>query len=164
MHFVGLKESDVRFSVIDPIVKGICRCTHSYYETEDPVTSESTNLGPIPEYQEKSSVKSIQDYTIYKVFLNVHCRVLLIEAKTQASFNKNAVAQTIGYYIATTESTAREDGSILSPMAVLMSDNQYRVIFFPFKQDTQPCVDAVVSPPYKLFEDTELSMPFFYYL
>ena len=103
----------MRFSITDPIVKGICRCTDVVVAVS--VSDLGTKAGPsassmlTPSHQKTFSKDVIPDYRLYtlkyqyKSQYSQHQQFPVIgiaEVKGMEDFNDRAVCQTIGYHIA----------------------------------------------------------------
>ena len=105
-------------SRVDPLVEGICRSTDASFKTESITKTDGTN--------------KVQDYGIFRV-MNFHAMLMLIwEVKKE---NKNAIAQTIGYFIASNVVTEISDNpNKLKPaLGLVTSQSECKFIFFPFK-------------------------------
>lgn len=131
--------------MLDPLIKGVVRCTGIFFETENLLPSQAEGLGELPAYQESNSEKSVQ------VFSGIFCTVLILEAK---KFTRDAVAQVVGYYIGTSKSHS----GLHSLMAIVFCEDKCRAVIFPFQKGEDPCVDAVFSPEYHLFHGQEINM------
>ena len=85
-----LSESDIRFSMIDPLMKAIHRCTEAI-ATEFSVSNSDKSIGSTagkapsleatPTYQSGTSRNSVPDYTLYSmsVPLKVHSHNAMIQ-------------------------------------------------------------------------------------
>ena len=139
-----MTESDIRVSRIDPLVKGICRCTDASFKTECITKTDGTKQGS-------------QDYGIFRIS-NFHAMLMIIwEIKKEKEIPKNAIAQTIGYFIASNVITEISDNpNKLKPaLGFVTSQSECRLIFFPFKSaENKPCLDALVSKAFPLIEDS----------
>ena len=99
----------MRFTTIDPIVKGIVRATQtvvasevSVLSTDSEITSlQYASLEETPQEQRNLSRNIIPDYTFYSLASRRSMKAVcgLVEVKKSACFNDNAICQTIGYYI-----------------------------------------------------------------
>ena len=178
-----LSEAEVRFSVTDPIIKGICRCTGTAIAAEEPLsrgeaentsaTSEepSTPQGVMetPSHQKDVSRDIVPDYTIY--FLASRDRdgsipvIGMVEVKRKEHFDDRSICQTIGYHVArhslTTRVDLEGDSSIVPPLLILICQDELKFIFLPFVSDGLHCIDAVVTPNISIFEDELINESWF---
>ena len=136
-------EANIRFSTIDPIIKGIARATGTVVALEasikgsDSLTANPTAAGSsnidTPNQQKQLSNKIIPDYTFYSLE-NISGSELtsvcaLVEVKRKACFNDDAVCQTIGYYIARKQSKQRSTNNGQS--SVLNANNGFILYYYP---------------------------------
>ena len=140
-------EANIRFSTIDPIIKGIARATGTVVAVEASIKgSDSLTANPAadtvssnidtPNQQKQLSNKIIPDHTFYSLEyirgseLTSVCA--LVEVKRKACFNDDAVCQTIGYYIARKQSKQRstDDGQ----SSVLNANNGFILYYYPHVQ------------------------------
>lgn len=125
---------ETRMSVLDPIIKGITRCTGCQLQ--------------------------LQDDTFGKLFLG-KCTVLIWLAKRVSKFNMDAIAQAIGHYIGTQYTAVSGSDKQHSPMAAVFCEDKCRLIFFPFEENGQPCVDAIVTEEFNLIAANRLNIDLF---
>ena len=162
---IELSEAEVRFSVVDPILKGICKFTMSLISLEEAVCdsdatihSEDSSVSTLltPSYQKQTSKRVLPDYTVYFITSQISKApvILLTEVKKKKKFNDDSIVQAIGYYTASRESAVSgRHGSPKPPLAVVFCQDEVRFILFPFTKDNEPCVNAVVTPPLKLMKE-----------
>lgn len=91
-----MKESEVRYCLIDPLMKGLHNLTDVKVKLEESVKesegSDSAN---------EVSNKSVPDYSVYILYYeDKPVKIFFLEAKTSKSVNVHSICQTIGYYMA----------------------------------------------------------------
>ena len=139
--------------------------------TANPAAATVSSNFDTPNQQMQLSRNIIPDYTFYSLeFISgseLTSVCALVEVKRKASFNDDAVCQTIGYYIARKQSKQRStdngQSSVLNadsffittlgtchfpPLAILFCEDQVQFIFFPFCKDE---CSGVVTSSVKLF-------------
>ena len=90
--------------------------------------------------------------------------MIIWEVKKEKEIPKNAIAQTIGYFIASNVVTEISDNpNKLKPaLGLVTSQSECKFIFFPFKSaKNKLCLDALVSKAFPLIEDSRLNMDIF---
>ena len=162
---IEITEAEVRFSVVDPLLKGICKFTKSLISLEEAVCDsdatihgEGSSMSTLstPSYQKQTSKRALPDYTVYFISASAISKapvILIAEVKKKKKFNDDSIVQTIGYYIASKESASGRHRSLKPPLAVVFCQDEVRFMLFPFKEDNEPCVNAVVTPPLKLMKE-----------
>lgn len=113
----SMNEAEVRFSVVDAIVKYLMQCSNTLLATEMSVHSSeanilTSNLPPTtldtPTQQKHLSANVVPDYTFFSLtYRRTNKRVCgIAEVKSHKNFDDNAVCQTVGYHISRRVSTA----------------------------------------------------------
>jgi flagellar biosynthesis GTPase FlhF len=145
-----MKESEVRFCLIDPLIKGLHNLTDIRVKLEESVKesekSDSVNV----------SNRSVPDYSVYVLYYeHKPVKVFFLEAKTSKSVSLHSVCQTIGYYMAS-QTIHKRDEEIYPPLSVVITEKSVRLVFFPYYTSSgEPCIDAAVSSSMELFTNQE---------
>lgn len=100
-------EAEVRFAIVDSIVKRIVQCTDTFISAEATMSADDNETG-LPSMsrtpsKQKSVSRNVQtDYSMYSLTADSSSPpvCVIIEVKTKKSFNDNAVCQVIGYRLA----------------------------------------------------------------
>ena len=141
-------------STIDPLVKGICRCTNSTFKTEHVAKDDGT----------KEVSKGSQDYGLFRIE-NLTAMLLIIWEAKKESMAENVIAQTIGYFIASNIHVERHhtgSDKLKPAMGLVTSQSKCRFFFSPFKtNDDLPCLDALVSNEFPLMKNSFLNLDIF---
>ena len=157
-------EAELRFCIGDPILCGICDTWKYKAELEESVKSQTTTSSqssaaspstsgtPRGSKLHKSVTdQSKADYTVYVVRDNNGSTVsVIIEAKHTSHSGFNHVkAQIVGYF------AAFEVESEL-PLVFILTELYVEMVFFPFitTSDAHALINAVVLPPFDLFEES----------
>ena len=118
-----LREAEMRFGIVDSIIKGIVRCSGAALAAEEtvaareedflpdysstfgtPTASSSLTNAVTPGFQRTVSKDIKPDYTVFSLRRHTETMAYLVaaivEVKREWLFNDRAVCQTIGYHIA----------------------------------------------------------------
>ena len=152
----------MRFGIIDPIMKGIIKCTNTVVAAEESVSKSelpkeeqpsTSQLDTTPVQQRTISTDIVPDYRFYLLVSSAgqYPVVAMAEVKQRKHFNDRSTCQTIGYHIAS-HADVRNDNPSHPPLFFLICEDLLRFVFFPFLLwDKTPCIDAIVTPAIPLF-------------
>ena len=128
-------ESDIRFSVIDPLIKAINRCTGAY-------------ISATPDFQAETSSGSVPDYQMYTVRISPRNKIVALLAEAKQKWSDDGVCQLIGYNMVSKVSSVI-DNQQCPPLAILVCGDSITFVFFPFIEHDSLCADAIVSQPFQ---------------
>ena len=86
--------------------------------------------------------------------------IIILEIKKGKCVPANAIAQTIGYFIASNVHVEVQDikHKLKPAMGLVISHYKCRFYFFPFKTEVdQPCLDALVSKEFPILKNSFLN-------
>ena len=147
-----MKESEVRYCLIDPLIKGLHNLTDVKVKLEESVKdsekSDSAN---------EVSNKSVPDFSVYILYTEQRpIKIFFLEAKTFKSVNIHSICQSIGYYMASETVYKDDDDKIYPPLSLVLTERFGRLVYFPYYTPSkEPCVDAAVSSPIELFSNQQ---------
>lgn len=89
---------------------------------------------------DKVTEKSTEDYicyTLHQQDSELKLTAVIIEAKSDATYHRNAVVQLMGYYL---QACTKKDGHTVG---LLLTETQIHVFLFPFTKASVGCVNAI---------------------
>ena len=146
-----LQEVEVRFAIIDPLLKGITTSTQTKASLEQSIQKSDLQLLATREISQNCRA----DYNVYTITDYYHFKVLILEAKV-ATLTEDAVCQMIGYYMA---SKVEPFHSITKkpPLGVIISECEIQFIFFPYCGNGDVVyINAVASTKFSINHNTNL--------
>jgi len=146
-----MKESEVRYSVIDPFIRALHSLTDVKVKLEESVKQSEGSSS----MSEEVSDKSAPDYSVYCLYYEHQpVKIFFIEAKTSKSFNYHSICQGIGYYMASQTVHTTSD-RYYPPLGLIMTEKTGNLVFFPYITSSGVCIDAAVSSPIELFSEQD---------
>ena len=134
-------EVEVRFAFANPIVNMLCAVHGLFLGLEQKMTAPvDTGSSSSDQVTEKSS-SDYFCYTLHQQSEDSHIKLaaVIVEAKTNASYSSNAIAQLLGYYL---RSCTKEDEHTVG---LLLTETKVHLVLFPFvfAKSSVTCVNAI---------------------
>lgn len=125
---------------VDPFLKALKKATGCVYKLEDPVSESDflllSTIEDIEELKDFVSQRSRADIVVYRVRVGKYHKLLV---KSDKTMSMDALAQTIGYYIA----SHSPDRNV--QIALAISGSKAYLLLFPFRNRTTLYSDAIVT-------------------
>ena len=141
LHGHTANEAEVRFAFANPIVNMLCAVHGLFLGLEQKMTAPvDTGSSSSDQVTEKSS-SDYFCYTLHQQSEDSHIKLaaVIVEAKTNASYSSNAIAQLLGYYL---RSCTKEDEHTVG---LLLTETKVHLVLFPFvfAKSSVTCVNAI---------------------
>ena len=146
-----LNERDTTFAYIDPLLKALNQLTGCVYYFEQPVSAADIlmlkDVTGLKELQQQVSHRSRTDVSVYHLKIGKYQKLIIMEIKSDKTFSKDSIAQTIGYFLSS------KAASTYVQMGLVISGSKACVLMFPFRDRGTIYSDAIVTAEINLNEN-----------